>query len=119
MCSAIRSNIGIAQTMNKDVGHDLITVIGLSPSDVSLTLSLFYVSYIIFDFPSNLAMSRFGPRVWMARIVIATGIIGSCFAAVKAPWSAKYVLSPLTLPIYFFHPDSPPPPQKRKTRNCV
>ncbi|SPN97508.1 related to putative tartrate transporter [Cephalotrichum gorgonifer] len=89
LCSAIRSNIGIAQTMNKDVGHDLITVIGLEPSDVSLTLALFYVSYIIFDFPSNLVMSRVGPRAWMARIVIATGIVGSCFAAVKAPWSAK------------------------------
>ena len=77
--------------MNKDVGHDLITTLGMSSSDVSLTLSLFYVSYIIFDFPSNLIMSKVGPRAWMARIVMATGIVGSCFAAVQAPWSAKYV----------------------------
>jgi len=75
--------------MNKDVGHDLITVLGMTPSDVSQTLSLFYVSYIIFDFPSNLIMTRVGPRAWMARIVIATGIVGSCFAAVQKPWSAK------------------------------
>lgn len=97
LCSAIRSNIGIAQTMNKDVGHDLITTLGMSPSDVSLTLSLFYVSYIIFDFPSNLMMSKVGPRAWMARIVMATGIVGSCFAAVQAPWSAKYIALPPTL----------------------
>lgn len=91
LCSAIRSNIGIAQTMNKDAGHDLISVLGMSPADVSLTLSLFYVSYIIFDFPSNLVMSKVGPRAWMARIVMATGIVGSCFAAVQDPWSAKYI----------------------------
>ncbi|PKS07768.1 hypothetical protein jhhlp_006376 [Lomentospora prolificans] len=89
LCSAIRSNIGIAQTMNKDVGHDLITVLGMSSSDVSQTLSLFYVSYIIFDFPSNLIMSKVGPRAWMARIVIATGIVGACFTAVQKPWSAN------------------------------
>ena len=89
MCSAIRSNIGIAQTMNKDDGHDLVTVIGLSEQDVSITLALFYVSYTIFDFPSNLIMTRLSPRAWMARIVMATGIVGACFAAVQAPWSVK------------------------------
>lgn len=97
--------------MNKDVGHDLITVLGMSPSDVSLTLSLFYVSYIIFDFPSNLVMSRVGPRAWMARIVMATGIVGACFAAVQDPWSAKYIDLPLR---------SPPTPQANHvTGSCA
>ncbi|KAM4057496.1 major facilitator superfamily protein [Hirsutella rhossiliensis] len=82
LCSAIRSNIGIAQTMNKDRGHDLVTMLGLSPRDVSTALALFYVSYVVFDFPSNLVMSKLSPRVWMARIVFATGIVGACFAAV-------------------------------------
>ncbi|KAM0453375.1 hypothetical protein ACHAO4_004968 [Trichoderma viride] len=89
LCSAIRSNIGIAQTMNSDVGHDLGTVIGLTPKDVSTALALFYVSYVIFDFPSNLIMSKLSPRVWMARIVFATGVVGSCFAAVQSPASLK------------------------------
>ncbi|RYP55296.1 hypothetical protein DL768_000051 [Monosporascus sp. mg162] len=71
LCSAIRSNIGLAQTMNADVGHDLMTVLGLTPRDVSATLTLFYVSYVIFDCPSNLIMSKLSPRVWMSRIVFA------------------------------------------------
>merc|ERR1712000_507168 len=71
LCSAIRSNIGIAQTMNQDQGHDLMTVLNLTPKDTSLALALFYVAYVIFDFPSNLIMSKLSPRVWMARIVIA------------------------------------------------
>lgn len=32
-------------------------------------------------------MTRLSPRVWMARIVLAVGIIGACFATVKAAWS--------------------------------
>ncbi|KAI1090015.1 MFS general substrate transporter [Rostrohypoxylon terebratum] len=89
ICSAIRSNIGLAQTMNANVGHDLETMLDLSSNDVSTALALFYVSYVIFDCPSNLIMSRLSPRVWMARIVFAVGVIGACFTAVKAAWSLK------------------------------
>ncbi|OTB15057.1 hypothetical protein K445DRAFT_61629 [Daldinia sp. EC12] len=89
LCSAIRSNIGLAQTMNSDVGHDLMTMLRLSSNDVSTALALFYVSYVIFDCPSNLVMSKLSPRVWMARIVFAVGVIGACFTAVNAAWSLK------------------------------
>lgn len=75
--------------MNSDVGHDLMTMLGLSSNDVSTALALFYVSYVIFDCPSNLVMSKLSPRVWMARIVFAVGVIGACFTAVQAAWSLK------------------------------
>ncbi|KAH7148410.1 major facilitator superfamily domain-containing protein [Dactylonectria macrodidyma] len=91
LCSAIRSNIGIAQTMNKDVGHDLMTVLGLTAKDTSTALALFYVAYVIFDCPSNLVMSKASPRLWMARIVFATGLVGTCFAAVNDAWSLKFL----------------------------
>lgn len=89
LCSAIRSNIGIAQTMNRDAGHDLMTVLNLTPKDTSTALALFYVAYVIFDCPSNLVMSKLSPRIWMARIVFATGLVGACFAAVQSAWSVK------------------------------
>ncbi|KAF4979495.1 hypothetical protein FZEAL_4315 [Fusarium zealandicum] len=89
LCSAIRSNIGIAQTMNKDKGHDLMTILGMTPKDTSTALALFYVAYVIFDCPSNLVMSKLSPRLWMARIVFATGVVGTCFAAVNDAWSVK------------------------------
>jgi MFS family permease len=87
LCSAIRSNVGLAQTMNEDSGHDLASVLHLSPKQVSTGLALFYVCYVIFDFPSNLIMSKLSPHVWMSRIVIGVGIIGACMAAMKAAWS--------------------------------
>lgn len=64
-------------------------VLNLTARDTSTALALFYVSYVIFDCPSNLLMSRLSPRVWMARIVAAVGVIGMCFAAVRAAWSVK------------------------------
>ena len=87
LCSAIRSNVGLSQTMNEMQGHDLSSVLHLSPHEVSTGLALFYVCYVVFDLPSNLIMTRLSPRVWMSRIVIAVGIIGSCMAAMKAAWS--------------------------------
>src|SRR6187549_1890191 len=52
LCSGIRSNIGIAQTMNRAQGHDLMTMLSLTAKDTSTALALFYVAYVIFDFPS-------------------------------------------------------------------
>lgn len=75
--------------MNSAQGHDLMSVLHLTARDTSTALALFYVSYVIFDCPSNLVMSRLSPRVWMARIVFAVGVIGMCFAAVRAAWSVK------------------------------
>lgn len=87
LCSAIRSNVGLAQTMNSDVGHDLSSVLNLTPKQVSTGLALFYVCYVLFDMPSNLVMSRLSPHVWMSRIVTGVGIIGVCLTAMKAAWS--------------------------------
>ncbi|MCJ1475197.1 hypothetical protein MMC13_003857 [Lambiella insularis] len=87
ICSAIRSNVGLSQTMNEAQGHDLAEVLHLSPKQISTGLALFYVCYVLFDLPSNLIMTRLSPHVWMSRIVVGVGIIGSCMAAMKAAWS--------------------------------
>ncbi|PVH91075.1 high affinity nicotinic acid plasma membrane permease-like protein [Periconia macrospinosa] len=87
LCSAIRSNVGLAQTMNSDRKHDLASELNLTPKQVSTGLALFYVCYVLFDLPSNLVMSRLSPHVWMSRIVTGVGIIGVCLTAMKAAWS--------------------------------
>ena len=87
LCSAIRSNVGLAQTMNISTKHDLGSVLSLTPKQVSTGLALFYVCYVIFDFPSNLVMTRLNPGVWMSRIVFGVGVIGAFMALMKAAWS--------------------------------
>lgn len=83
LCSAVRSNVGLAQTMNMHEGHDLSTRLNLSAHQVSTGLALFYVSYVVLEVPSNLAMSKLSPSIWLARIVISVGIIGTAMIGMK------------------------------------
>lgn len=78
-----RSNIGFAAlTMNADVGLSA-TVFGIGGS-------LFFVAYVLFEVPSNVAMERFGARVWIARIMMSWGLVGIGMAFINGP-TAFYI----------------------------
>jgi MFS family permease len=73
-----RVNVGFAAfQMNKDVG--------LTPAVFGLGGGLFFVSYFLFEVPSNLAMKKFGARRWIARIMLSWGVISACTALVSGP----------------------------------
>ncbi|WP_313549800.1 MFS transporter [Pseudomonas sp.] len=75
-----RVNIGFAAlTMNKDIG--------LTASMFGFGASLFFVAYVLFEMPSNLAMERFGARRWIARIMITWGMVGFASAFIVGPIS--------------------------------
>ena len=70
-----RVNAGFAALqMNKDLG--------LTQAAFGLGGGLFFIAYILFEVPSNLAMEKFGARVWIARIMVTWGLVGilSAFA---------------------------------------
>ncbi|WP_019142668.1 MFS transporter [Noviherbaspirillum massiliense] len=79
-----RGNIGMAALQ---MNHDL----GLSPKMFGFASSLFFISYFIFEVPSNLALQRFGARKWLARIMITWGLVSACMALVQGP-NSLYVL---------------------------
>ncbi|KAK6530338.1 hypothetical protein TWF694_003694 [Orbilia ellipsospora] len=87
LCAAIRSNVGISLTMNSATGDSLGQKLNLTGHQISTGLALFYVCYVIFDFPSNLIMSKLSPHVWLSRIVLCVGIVGACHAALTAAWN--------------------------------
>ena len=73
-----RVNVGFAAlTMNKDLG--------LSAAAFGLGAALFFVAYVLFEIPSNLALERFGARRWIARIMISWGLVGIGSAFVTGP----------------------------------
>jgi MFS transporter, ACS family, tartrate transporter len=75
-----RVNAGFAALqMNKDIG--------LSAAAFGLGGGLFYISYVICEVPSNLAMAKVGARIWIARIMISWGIVAGCMALVAGPYS--------------------------------
>jgi ACS family tartrate transporter-like MFS transporter len=75
-----RVNVGFAAlTMNADLG--------LSATQFGLGAGIFFISYFIFEVPSNFALKRFGARVWIARIMVTWGIISVAMAFVTGPKS--------------------------------
>ena len=75
-----RVNVGFAAIhMNEDVG--------LSPSIFGFGAGLFFIGYFLFEVPSNLALEKFGARLWIARVMVTWGIISGAMAFVEGPTS--------------------------------
>lgn len=73
-----KTNISIAALqMNADLG--------LSASMYGLGVGMFYISYIIFEIPSNVIMTKVGARRWIARIMITWGIVSAGMSLVQTP----------------------------------
>jgi len=87
LCAAIRSNVGLALTMNTSTGDSLAAKLKLDPQQISTGLALFYVCYVLFDVPANLIMTRLSPHLWMGRVAIGVGIVGVCHVALDAAWN--------------------------------
>jgi ACS family tartrate transporter-like MFS transporter len=75
-----RVNAGFAALqMNQDIG--------LSSAAFGLGGGLFYITYVLCEIPSNLAMEKVGAKLWIARIMISWGIVAACMALVIGPKS--------------------------------
>lgn len=69
--------------------------LGLTASQFGLGAGIMFVGYCLCEVPSNLAMFRFGARLWMARIMITWGLAAAATALVIGPYSfyiARFVL---------------------------
>lgn len=75
------SAYGNTLTMNSESHHSLIQTLGLTSHDTSTASALYYVGYIIFDVPMNIAMTKLAPQAWLSRIVFTVGLVYACYAA--------------------------------------
>jgi D-galactonate transporter len=68
-----RVNVGFAAlTMNKELG--------LTATMFGFGAGIFFITYFIFELPSNLLLDRFGARKWIARIMVSWGILSGMMA---------------------------------------
>jgi MFS transporter, ACS family, tartrate transporter len=75
-----RVNLGFAALqMVRDLGFSS-TVFGLGGG-------LFFVSYFLFEVPSNLLLEKVGARRWIARIMMTWGVLAGAMALVSGPRS--------------------------------
>jgi D-galactonate transporter len=65
-----RVNVGFAKLqMNSDLG--------MSDTAYGLGAGIFFIAYAACEIPSNLALVRYGARLWIARIMITWGLISA------------------------------------------
>jgi ACS family tartrate transporter-like MFS transporter len=73
-----RVNVGYAAlTMNAELCID--------PAFFGFISGIFFISYVIFEVPSNQVLVRTGARVWLTRIMVSWGIITVLIAFVQTP----------------------------------
>src|ERR1700742_252574 len=75
-----RGNIGFAALQ---MNHQL----GLTASQFGLGAGILSVGYCCFEIPSNMALYKFGARIWIARIMITWGLVAAAGALVVGPAS--------------------------------
>src|SRR5579871_3021992 len=75
-----RANIGFAKNAFQ---HD----VGIDEFAYAWGAGIFSISYALVEIPSNLAMRRFGARVWMARIMVTWGLVSAATMFVTGPTS--------------------------------
>jgi len=74
-----RVNISFAALqMNADLG--------LTAELYGYAVSIFFVSYLIFQFPSSKALRMLGARWWIFSVVLMWGISATCMALVQNVW---------------------------------
>ncbi|SJN40390.1 Nitrate/nitrite transporter [Mycetocola reblochoni REB411] len=57
--------------------------LALSAAQFGFASGVFFIGYIILEVPSNMALHKFGARIWLARIMITWGIVALLFTWVQ------------------------------------
>ena len=79
-----RVNVGFA-------GPAMRAELGLSATAFGTAAGIFFLAYFVFEVPSNLALNRFGARLWIARIMFTWGLLSGAQAFVTGETSFNIV----------------------------
>lgn len=111
-----RTNIGNARLAGMEAD------LGMAPSDYNLALTVFFISYAVFEPATNALLKRLTPRIFFTGIIVVWGIImtlmGLCHntaGLLAARWFlgiAEAGLFPGKL-----HPSCAPPPRRHEVNH--
>ncbi len=73
-----RVNVGFAKL-------EMLDALQLSETVYGLGAGIFFIGYVLCGVPSNLALTRFGPRRWIALMMIVWGTLSTCLLFVTTP----------------------------------
>ncbi|MEJ8857970.1 MFS transporter [Variovorax robiniae] len=79
-----RANVGFAKQALQDT-------VGIADASFAFGASIFFIAYVLFEIPSNIAMHKVGGRIWMCRIMVTWGLVSAATMFVQGSTSF-YVL---------------------------
>lgn len=69
--------------MNNDTPEDnIVAQLNLTGQRYNIAVAVFFIPYVLMEFPSNILLKYFSPSRWISRIMVSWGIITTCTAAV-------------------------------------
>jgi MFS transporter, ACS family, tartrate transporter len=71
-----RINVGFAALQ-------MNAALGFSATTYGFGAGVFFLSYVLFEVPSNIVLARIGARPWIARIMISWGLVSSAMMFVR------------------------------------
>ena len=73
LSAVLTARQGNAKILNSDAGHSLMQNVGITNAQYLTALMIFFVSYTLFETPSNYMLKRFRPSRWIAFLMFAWG----------------------------------------------
>lgn len=64
-------------------GPSMMQSLGMSAAVFGGVAGIFFIAYFFFEIPSNLALNKFGARIWISRIMLTWGVISGAQAFVN------------------------------------
>lgn len=72
-----RSNISVAALQ-------MNAALGMNAQQFGFGAGIFFLTYILLEFPSNLILARVGARRWIARIMVTWGLVACAMALIQS-----------------------------------
>ncbi|KAL6237843.1 hypothetical protein BDW75DRAFT_228365 [Aspergillus navahoensis] len=77
------TNAAAVKVLQVGEERNVLTELNMTTNEYNWVQSIYFISYIVFEVPSNLLQKRFTPRLWQSRIMLTWGIVLACHAAVQ------------------------------------
>jgi MFS family permease len=75
-----RVNVGFAKLQ-------MSSALSLSDAAFATGAGIFFIGYFFFEVPSNIALKKFGARMWIMRIMVTWGVVSAAMMFVRGEWS--------------------------------
>ncbi|KAL4987467.1 major facilitator superfamily domain-containing protein [Aspergillus falconensis] len=77
------TNAAAVQVLQVGEERNVLTELNMTTKEYNWVRSIYFISYIVLEVPSNLLQKRLTPRLWQSRIMLTWGIVLACHAAVQ------------------------------------